>query len=320
MRRLVVAAAVALSLLPAPALAQQGPVTVRSDVDRSVMAIGDHVLLTITVDMAPGYKLTEVAVPRAVGDFEVVESLTVLETRGQTGATRTQLRFLITTFELGQKQLPPIGVGFTAPDGSAGQAQTAAGHVITVQSVVQPGEDAGDIKPLKPPIPIPGAAADLMRFVPLAAAAALILVAAVLALRVRRRRATPVGSPVFGPARATLDELQRVLELGLPEQGRTREHYELVSAALRAFISRRYGLAAEARTARELRRELEHAGIGTSAAQLLCEALADAESVRYEERHVSPAQSKRSLRDLIDLMRRSVVAEEYELIGSQATA
>ena len=147
-----------------------------------------------------------------------------------------------------------------------------------------------------------------------------MLAAAILALRVRRRGPVLVEASAHGPARAALDELQRVLEMGLPEKGRTREHYDLVNAALRSFIAQRYGLAAHARTARELRRELEHAGVGASAAQLLCEVLADAESVRYEQRLVSPAQAKRSMRDLIELMRKSVVAEEYELISTGATA
>lgn len=320
MRPLAVALALALALAPSAALAQEGPVTVRSEVDRAEMSIGDQALLTLTVDLAPGFRLDSVEVPRAVGDFEVVEALTALETRGPGGATRTRLRFLITSFEIGTRRIPQIGVGFRGPDGAPGTARTAQGHAVAVRSVIQPGEASNDIKPLKPPLPAPGTGPDLLRSAPLVAAAALMLAAAVLLLRARRRAPLPLDGPVLGPARAALAELERVLELGLPEKGRTREHYELVSAAVRSFVARRYGLAAEARTARELRRELEHSGVGGSAAQLLCEVLADAESVRYEERHVSPAQAKRSMRDLIELMRKSVVAEEYELISTGATA
>ena len=321
MRRLALAAVVvALSLAPASASAQEAPVTVRSEVDRTVMTIGDQVLLTVTVELARGYVLGEIQVPRAVGDFEVVDTLTALETRSATGATRIQLRYLVTTFQLGRRQLPAIGVGYRAPDGALGEAQTPAGHVIAVQSAIQPGEDATDIKPLKPPLPVPGGGTDLSRVLPFAAVALLVVAAAVLALRVRRRGAILVESSAHGPARAALDELERVVEQRLPEQGRTREHYDLVAAALRRFIAARYGLAADARTARELRRELEHAGIGRSAAQTLCEVLEDAEAVRYEERVIFPARARKSMHDVIDLMRKSVIAEEYELISSGASA
>ena len=315
----VLAVAVAMCVAPARAAAQEAPVVVRSEVDRTTMSVGDQVLLTITVELANGYTLVDPGVPRAIGDFEVVDTLTVLETRAA-GVTRTQLRFLITAFQLGPKRLPVIGVTYRAPDGTEGQARTPGGHVVNVESVVKPGEDANDIKPLKPPLPLPGDASDLSRVVPFVAIGVLILAAAVLALRVRRRGAVLVETEAHGPARAALDELERVMELRLPEQGRTREHYVLVAAALRTFIAQRYGLAAHARTARELRRELERAGAPGSAAQLLCEVLTDAESVRYEERAIFPARAQKSMRDLIDLMRKSVVAEEYELVTAGATA
>lgn len=318
---LVLVAAAALCASPTAAAAQEGPVILRSEVDRTAMTMGDQVLLTITIDLASGFTPVDLGVPRAIGDFEVVDTLTVLQTRMPSGVTRTQLRYLVTAFTLGQKRIPVIGVTYRGPDGAEGQARSANGHVIAVASVVLPGEDASDIKPLKPPLPLPGAGSDLLgRVLPFAAAAALVLAAAALTLRARRKAPAAVQTETHGPARGALDELQRVAEMSLPEHGRTREQYELVAAALRSFIAQRYGLAAHARTARELRRELEHAGAGATAAQLLCEVLADAEAVRYEERVISPAQAKRAMRDVTELMRKSVVAEEYELVSSGATA
>jgi hypothetical protein len=317
-----IAALLATALIAAPAAADGGPVTVTSDVDRTTMTIGDHVLFTITVDLAKGYDLIDPGVPRTIGGFEVVDTLTALQTRMTSGASRIQLRYLLTTFSLGQKALPIVVVGYRGPNGATGEAAAPSGHVIVVQSVVVPGEDTSDIKPLKPPMTIPGAEGDLVRrALPVAGATLVILAAAVLALRVARMRPAPIaglGSP--GAARQALDELERVAGLRLVEQGRVRDHYDLVSAALRRFVGQRYGLHAEARTARELRGDLERAGVGRAHAQILCEALAEAESVRYEERVIYPARATKSMADLIDVMRRSVVAEEYELVGSGASA
>lgn len=321
MKRILVVAAVLLALLPAPAAADD-PVAVRSEVDRTTMTIGDHVLFTITIELAKGYDLSDPGVPRAIGDFEVIDTLTVLQTRLTNGTTRIQLRYLVTTFDLGPRQLPVVVVGYRGPNGERGQAQTAQGHVITVQSVIAPGEDASDIKPLKPPLPMPGAQSDLVsRAVPVISLAVLFVIVAVLALRILRRRpAVLVEAGAPGAAREALDELERVAEMRLPEQGRTREHYDLVSAALRRFVARRYGLVAEAKTARELRRDLERSGAARTQAELLCEVLADAESVRYEERVIFPARAQKAMRDLIETMRKSVVAEEYELVSTGATA
>lgn len=110
----VLVVAAALWLTPATAAGQGAPVVVRSEVDRATMAMGDQVLLTVTVELASGYRLLDPGVPRAIGDFEVVDTLTVLETRAG-GVTRTQLRFLITAFQLGPKRIPVIGVTYRAP-------------------------------------------------------------------------------------------------------------------------------------------------------------------------------------------------------------
>ncbi len=315
-------AALALALIPAMAAADDGPVVARADVSRTSMTIGDQVLLTITVDLSRGYDLVDPGVPRTIGDFQVVDTLTALQTRMTSGATRIQLRYLLTTFALGQKMLPIVVVGYRGPNGAVGEAATSSGQTIAVRSVIASGEDTSDIKPLKPPMPIPGAEGELLRrALPLAGAGLLIVAAAVLALRIARRAQTPVaerGLP--GAARQALDELERVAGMRLPEQGRVREHYELVAAALRHFVAQRYGVRAEARTARELRGDLERAGVGRAQTQLLCEVLGEAESVRYEERVVYPARAKKAMADLIDAMRRSVVAEEYELVGSGAGA
>ncbi len=322
MRRALLLAMLLLALVPSAASADGGPVVARSTVDRTTMTIGDQVLLTITVDLAGGYDLLSPGVPRVIGDFEVVDTLTVLRTKLADGSSRVQLRYLLTTFDLGQKQIPQIVVGYRDLNGQPGQAATQGGHLITVRSVIAPGEDVSDIKPLKPPLPMPVSRGDLLaRAAPIAAVALLVGLAAVLALRLARRRAAPlVGAGVPRAAREALDELERVAGMRLPEQGRTLEHYDLVSAAVRRFIARRYGVHAEARTARELRRDLEAAGVSRTQTELLCEVLDDAESVRYEERPIFPARAQKAMRELIDSMRKSVVAEEYELVSAGASA
>ena len=317
----LVLAVLVLALASSAAWAQEAPVVARSTVDRQAMTIGDQALLTVTVDLAPGYDLLEPGVPRAVGDFEVVEILTALQTRAPDGAVRLQLRYLITAFELGTHRLPIIGVGYRGPDGALGEARTQGPLAIVIRSVAAPGEDMGEIKPLKPPLPVPGEANELVpRVLPFLAMGLLIAVAAALALRLRPRGPALVPVGLQGPARRALDELERVAELRLPEHGRTREHYDLVGAALRRFVAERFGLAAEARTARELRRELEGAGLDRAQGQLLFEVLADAEAIRYEDRVVYPARAQKAMREVIEAMRRSVVAEEYDLASSGATA
>ena len=323
MTRLIAALAAALLVsLAAPAAAQQVPVVARSELDRTVMTIGDQAVLTVTVELARGYELIEPGVPRAVGDLEVVDTLTVLQSRLPTGTTRVQLRYLVSAFSLGPKIVPMIVVGYRGPDGATGRAQTQGPLAVAIESVAAQGEDMTDIKPLKPPLPVGAPASDLSRIATLTALAAVaIALVVVLVLRLRRRSAAVELSPALhGAARRALTELEEVAELHLPEQGRTREHYDRLAGAVRRFIEGRYGIGAASRTARELRAEMERARVDRSQAQLLCEVLVDAESVRYEERVIYPARAQKTMRDLTDLLRKTVVAEEYELISTGATA
>ena len=300
--------------------AAEDPVTVRSEVDRRTIAIGDRVLLTITADLGPGYRLLDPGVPRVIGDFEVLDILTVLQSRLTSGATRVQLRYLITTWQLGQHEVPVIAVGYTGPKGEPGTARTQVAHAIDVRSVIQPGEDTGDIKPLKPPLPLPGAATSLFaRLAPVVATVLALALAVVLALRLRRRGPAVAGEAGATPAQRALTELERVADLRLPEKGRTREHYELVSAALRTYAADRFRIRADARTARELRRDLERAGVERHQAQLLYEVLRDAEAVRFEEHVVYPARAHATMRDVLEAMRKAAVTEEYELAQGGVT-
>jgi hypothetical protein len=323
MIRAIAALVVAVLVLFAPpAAAQSAPVNVRSELDRAAMTIGDQALLPVIVELARGYDLLDPGVPRAVGDLEVVDTLTVLQSRLPSGTTRVQLRYLVSAFSLGPKVVPVIVVGYRAPDGSTGRAQTQGPLAVEIQSVIAPGEEVFDIRPLKPPLPVGAADSGLAR----SAAAVAIAVAAlalvvVLVIRLTRRGGVLAPAPVLhGAARRALTEIEEVAELRLPEQGRTREHYDRVAAAVRRFIDGRYGIGAASRTARELRKELERVRVDRSQAQLLCEVLADAESIRYEERVIYPARAQKTMRDLTELLRKTVVAEEYELISTGATA
>ena len=323
MRRLLPAIVAALLVvLASPAGAQQAPVLAHSDIDRTQMTIGDQATLTITVELARGYDLLEPGVPRAVGDLEVVDTLTVLQSRLPNGTSRVQLRYLVSAFSLGPKVVPVIVVGYRGPDGAMGRAETQGPLVVQIASVVAQGEDLSDIKPLKPPLPVGTPANDPTRIAAAVAAVALLVaVVVVLVARARSRSAVPAFVPVVhGAARQALTEIEEVSELHLPEQGRTREHYDRVAVAVRRFIESRYGIGAASRTARELRAEMERARVDRSQAQLLCEILGDAESVRYEQRAIYPARAQKSMRDLTELLRKTVVAEEYELISTGATA
>ena len=257
-----------------------GPVTVSSTVDRDVITIGDPVVFAVTVDLAPGWTVADPGVPRALGEFEVLETEPAQQTRLNGGASRFVFRYRLSAYRVGEQELPPVEVSFAGPDGATGTASTG-GHVVRVQSVILPEENAQDIKPLKPQLPLPGLlASELMRLVFAGVGAVAVVLLVIFALWWFRRRREPVLDGLT-PAQRALAELEKLGALQLAEKGRFTEHYERMTAILRAYVAEQYRLPAGERTPRELRVEMERAGVDPQQRAAIFEILHEGEVVRF---------------------------------------
>ena len=78
-------------------------------------------------------------------------------------------------FRVGNLVIPQIGVTFRSPTGETGLTPTIEIPIL-ITSVIQPGEDPGEIRPLKPQLRLPGAAPQLPAIAVQAALALVVLV------------------------------------------------------------------------------------------------------------------------------------------------
>lgn len=318
MKTLLVGALVALALALGATAAAADPVSAAATVDRDTINIGDAVTLSVIVQAAAGHQIVDPGVPRVFGDFEVLETLPAQQDPSRGGSTRIVFRYRITTFRLGQVVIPPLVVAYTDPSGRRDSVST--GEVpIRVQSVIGAGESLGDIRPLAPQLSLPGGL--MSRIASLAAAAAVVLAGSVLALlairRMRRPRPRPVLERAPRPVQDALAELIRIAELRLPEQGRMREHYELLAASLRRYVRARFGLSATHRTPRELRLDLERAGADRAQIAVIYDVLHDAEIARYRHLAPYPSRAREAVRAVLEVMRKAAADEEYQTGAAQ---
>ena len=294
-----------------------GPVSAAASFDKRGITIGDPIQLTLVVEADAGYQIADNGVSRMMGEFEVLDAQTPQVTRSADGHTRYTFRYRITAFRVGDLVFAPIHVTFQGPGGVTGIAPTAEIGVV-VTSVIQPGENADDIKPLKPQLRLPGATPQLPAIVIQAALALVVLLMLGLLVRQTRRgrRAIAVDQTEaqLSPAQQAMAELNRVASLGLPEKGRYGEHYALVSRALRAYVRDRFGLAATERTPRELREDMLRARIDRSEIATIYEILHEGETARFHRSVWYPARAHHALRSALEAMRRAAVAEQYELM------
>lgn len=247
----------AASALVSPAAGQDGPL-LRGRVDTTEIHVGDPVRLLIAVDHPQG---STVAWPDSldVAPFEVL-SVAVDEPETTDGALRSVARVTLTSFELGELELPSIEVAVRGADGSEATLATDR-FVIGVVSVgVDP---SGEIREIKGPLAIP-------RNWWLVALWILLVLAALAGARyvLSRRRRRPVVKPPPPPpprrpfgelAHEALDALERS---SLLEQGRVKEFHIRLSEVVRSYIEGQLGVPAREMTTGEVVAGLRKAALG----------------------------------------------------------
>ncbi len=314
MRRLIAVAALLVALARPAAAAD--PVNAAVQVDRTSINIGDRIALAVIVTADPGYIVNDPTIAREIGSFEVVQTQDVKKTV-QGSQVRYTYRYQITAWTLGDLVLPSIAVPYVGPNGSTGTAQTEE-VAIKVTSVVRAGEDASDIKPLKPQLDLVEPPWTLISRIAVGVAAAIVVtlvVALVLWLLLRRRGALFVEERLT-PVQRALRELAALAEQKLPEQGRTSEHYERLCASLRRYAVERFGVQ-PGRTSREIREALERAGLERTQAGAIYEILREGDEVRFRHSTPYPAHAQNAVRAALEIVRRAASAEEYETAALQ---
>ncbi len=311
--RLVVALALVSSLVTASAAAAADPVNAAATSDRTTITVGDNAFLTVFADAEAGYQVSDPTIAHTIGDLEVLEVLPSGRSTRPGGIMRWTFRYRVTAWVVGDLSVPPISIPYAGPNGATGVATTAP-LVLHVASVIKDGEDTTDVKPLKPQLDLPEAlAAKLGRIAlgVLAVAAFTALAGVIFWMLLRRRERLPAAERLT-PVQRALRELDALAEQHLPEKGKTAEHYALLTASLRQYAVRRFGID-PGRTSRELRAALERAGVDRAQATAIYEILREGDEVRFRHAIPYPAHAQNAVRAALEVVRRAATAEEYEI-------
>jgi hypothetical protein len=311
--RLVVALVLAFPLVVAGVAAAADPVNAAATLDKTSITVGDPAVLTLYADAESGYTVGDPTLAHNVGDLEVLEILPSGRSTRPGGIARWTFRYRITGWVLGDLAVPPIEIPYSGPNGVNGVAKTAP-LVLRVASVIQSGEDTSDIKPLKPQLDLPEAfAARFSRIALIAlAVAAFTALAGFIFWMLLRRREQVAAEERLTPVQRALRELDALASQGLPEKGRTPEHYELLTASLRRYAVQRFGIE-PGRTSRELRAAMERAGVDRAQAVAIYEILREGDEVRFRHAVPYPAHAQNAVRAALEVVRRAATAEEYEI-------
>jgi hypothetical protein len=207
--------------------------------------VGTVFTYTLTIERGRGVAVAVPDPPPLGRDVAIRRALPARFEEAGEGAVREIRAYELQIFALGSISLPPFAMTFSAPGGSAQVSAPA----LSVE-VPRRAAKGGDIKDAFTPREIaptrPAWREALFTYGPYALAA--LLVAALLALLSRRRRAPEAAPPAPTPAEAALARL-RALEAQRP---RARELHLALSEILRAYLEDGLEIPARDATAGEI--------------------------------------------------------------------
>lgn len=268
--------------------AERGPVRLTVSADKGEISVGENLLLTIDVIADPGVSVTMPHVERQIGAFEVIDSQLPPDIP-DAGKRRWTHQHTLRTLDAGEQQIPSITVKFIDARNAAADAAPAENEVATQPLTIQVRSLlAGEFNPEQfrdikneVAVPLPW---DYRPWL-YGAGAALLLggaIAAIVLLRRARGDREAIAAPPPPPHIWALQQLDQLAAEHLIERGEHHEFFFRLSAIVRQYIERRFGIMAAEQTTDEFLREAQrNPSLNQTHRQLLGHFLRQADMVKF---------------------------------------
>jgi hypothetical protein len=279
-------------------------VTAEGRVDRTTITVGDPITYTLTVRRTERDRVVFPDAEGQFGDLEVREVRRPEVKRSEGGAVEEVAVYVVTSYAVGAHEIPALGVGYVSASGDTGRAATNR-LKVTVQSVIKPGEEKA-LKDVKPPV-------DLSAGLPWWAWLLILLaLAGLLAYLLYRRRKRRPATVVEAPPKP-IDELEafdQIAAMGLLARGEYKQHYSLVSDAVRRYVERRYRIEAMERTTWEVVSEMRQARMERATVEAFDTFLSACDLVKFAK-HIPPMEEMEGVVDRAkEIVRATMIAQE----------
>jgi hypothetical protein len=263
-------------LLMALPVHAEGGIRPTLTVNQEDITVGDPVELTLEVKHPANQQVIIPKLDQSWGEFEVQKQSSPETIIKNDGTAITSQKITVTLFQPGEFETPPLPLTISGDNGETSEI-VAQPVKVSVVSVLADGDTAlKDIRPqasMKVPFPWPLLATGL--------------VVAVLAIgsgwwlvrRWRRNGSLFIDNRL--PYQVALDELDRIRRLRLPDNGKFKEHYSLVTDTLRIYLEQQHHVPATDRTTSELKQELAYTRINPEQTRMVINLFGDADFVKF---------------------------------------
>jgi hypothetical protein len=303
--------ALVLMAMTLPTQAQDG-IQVTLAANQTELTVGDPVELTLEVNHPAGYQVIIPQLEGNWGPFEVQGQSPTTTVANDDGTETTYQTITLTLFDLGTFETP--GLPLTISDGNGAVLEELSPPVAltVVPTLAEDDTTLKDIRPqvgMKVPSLLPWMLGGWLLAAALAGSGYWLY---------RRRRGKSLFAPVIDnrpPYQVAYDELDRIRGLRLPEKGRFKQHYTLVTDCLRTYIEAQYRVHAFDRTTTELKASLRGSTVAPDHARGFIDLFTESDLVKFAK--LTPDvevahQLTDQARTLVDLTRPAPEPEETE--------
>ncbi len=275
----------------------------RATLDSTRYLVGDAIPVHVQVSHLPGATLRPLFAD-TIGGFTIL-GMSPFRLQGERLSAGD---VVVARYDSGDVTLPPLQFLVTQPGDSAGKTVATTELALSIQTV--PVDTAGDIKDLKPPLSIALTWQEI-----LLGLAAILLLAALTFLLYRwwKRRSQPASVAAAVPLRPAhviaLEELGKLRQKKLWQQGQIKQYYTEVTDILRRYFENRYRLMALERTTDEILEDLRRIRLTSELLGKADRLLRRADLVKFAK-HLPPTpEHEESLQIVYDVVERTRIIE-----------
>ena len=277
----------ALSLTAGMIYAADSDITVRAEVNKAFVTIGERLVCSVFVRHAPKIKLASSIEFSNSRDFEI-KAVSDIPDKQDRGVIITGRNFEIAAYGLGEFVIDEIPVKYLTPDGIEREIKTSRIYV-TVQSVDKKNKPKQDIRGIKPPLDLPS---DLKKWIMLGGILAVIACVAITAfifLKVNRPR-IEACSAVLSPQEEAYQALRTLFDSSLIREGQVKQYYVRLSEIMRRYLERRYGFAAVEKTTDEIFENLRGIEAEDGVKKVIKDFLRESDIVKFAKYRPEPSE------------------------------
>jgi hypothetical protein len=296
-----------IPLLLIIALLAAGPAAAQVDdsIDTSLTVmsgehtVGDPIQLQLVVNHPANSHVIIPDLESEWGNFIVHSQSPPESIVNEDGSKTTTQMIDVRLFAPGDFSTLPLSITVAGADGQLSEVDIDP-ISVSISSVLVDGDEA--LRDIKPQADLP-----YLLILPwLIAAAVLVVIALVVVWLIRRRKASLVesGTDPRLPHEVALDRLARLEKLDLPNEGRFKEHYTLVSDCIRIYVERAFHITVMERTTAEIQRSIKQTAISPTVVHQFISLLDESDLVKFSKFTPDVSDARQAL-----LNGRSIVEE-----------